>query len=94
MTASAAEVYELVIDQTATPKRFLRSIVVLVANVFALGDGPRNPGGRILRVVDRRTGEPIFTHIEAIGEDHPDMLRALNRDLETLTAADFAKRWG
>ena len=94
MTMPAAEVYEVVIDQTARPNRFFRSVVVLVASLFAFGDGPRNAGGRILRVIDRRSGEAVFSHIEALGEDHPDMLHALQHDLDNLSATEFADRWG
>lgn len=82
------------VEQAAAPKRFLRSITVLLTNLLSMGDGPTNPGGRILRVVDRRSGADLFRHIETIGEDHPDMLQALERDLATMSADEFAKVWG
>ncbi len=94
MNAAAAEVYEIRLEETSTPKKWFRSLIVLVTGLLSLGEGPMNPGGTIISVVRRDTGEELFRHVEDLGDDEGHLLRGIETDLATMTADEFAATWG
>lgn len=93
MNTRASDVYEVVIDESALPKRLLRTVFVFVTNLFTMGSGPMNPGGRTITAVNKQTGEELFRHVEMLGDDEGGLLEGINRDIATMSADEFAKVW-
>lgn len=89
----ANERYEIVSESTAKKRRFFGYLGVLISNLLAYGDGPANPGGRIIVVRDKHTGEELFRHIEDWGDDNAHLLGGIQADLDTMTAEEFAHTW-
>lgn len=89
----ASEVYEIVFEDASGPKSWFRSALVLIVGVFTMGSSPANPGGAIISVRERESGNEIFRHIESPGDDEGHLLNGIEQDLAAMTAADFAARW-
>ena len=92
-TEPASAVYEIVFEEVGGPKSWLRVAFVFVVNLFAMGAGPTNPGGAVISVRHRDTGEERFRHIEDLGDDEGHLLDGLQRDLAAMTATEFEDRW-
>ena len=97
MDVAASDVYEIVLEQTASPKQWFRTALTVVLNLAAtltMSDGPVNPGGQIISVRNKQTGEELFRHIEDMGDDEGHLLHGIENDLATMTAEEFASSWG
>ena len=96
MTSPASDVYEIVLEEAAAPKRFLRSLYVLITSFFAslTNDfAPVNPGGTIVSVRRIDTGAEAFRHIEDLGDDEAHLIDSIRTDLATMTVEEFDARW-
>ena len=93
----ASDRYRVVVDEARPPKRWLRSLGVLLANVTSwfdgYGAGPTNPGGRTIKVVDRSTGKIVLEFVEGFGDDERTSLSMLQHDLESQTVGEFTASW-
>ena len=93
MERPARDVYEIVLEETATKRRILGWLGVLFVNFLGPGAGPANPGGRIISVRHRDTGVELFRHIEDFADDEASLLLGIQQDLEAMTAAEFEAEW-
>lgn len=97
MEAPAGDRYRIVVEEPARAKRWLRGFGTLIANVAGwfegLVTGPTNPGGRVIEVVDIRTGESVFEFVEEFGDDARMGLASIQHDLDTKTVGEFEAAW-
>ncbi len=92
-TEPASAVYEIVLEDTSTPKSWFGTLVASVLSRLTAADGAAQPEGGVISVRRLDTGEELFRHIEDLGDDEGHLLDALQRDLEAMTAAEFKARW-
>ena len=90
----ASDVYEIVLHEARGPKSWWRIAFLFVVGLFTMGAGPSNPGGMILSVVHKDSGDELFRHIEDLGDDEGHLLDGIQHDLASMTADEFAARWG
>jgi len=93
-TVAAADVYEVVLEEASGPKSWFRTVLVFVFGLFTMGSGMTNPGGMVISVVHKETGDELFRHIEDLGDDEGHLLDGIENDLASMTAQEFAARWG
>jgi len=89
----ASDVYEIVFENPSGPKSWLRVLRSLVVGVISVGGVYDDPGGVILTVRHRETGEQLFRHIEEMDEDEDHFRSQIENDLTTMTAAEFEAAW-
>ncbi len=90
-TSSAAEVYEIVLEDTGGNTTRLQMAIGFVAGLFTRGHGDAAPDGAIISVRRISSGKEVFRHIEDMGDAH--VLEELEEDLAAMTAAEFESRW-
>lgn len=93
---AASDVYEIVTQETSGPKGWIRSTFTLVDSLLSMvsmGPSDQNPGGTIVSVRDKLTGEEVFRHVEDMGDDDHHLVDDVQRDLAGMTAKDFSARW-
>jgi len=93
MNEAASDVYEIVTKSPSGPKSWFKSAVVILFGAFSMGAGPANPGGLIISVVRKDTGEELVRHIEDFGDDEGYLADGIQKDLKTMTALEFEARW-
>jgi len=91
--AAAADAFEIVLEETAGTRSWIRSVSLFVAGVFGRESAP-DPGGMIISVVHKQNGSELFRHIEDMGDDDGHLLDGIQHDLASMTADEFAARWG
>lgn len=93
----ASDRYRILIDDVERPKRWFRSVGVLIANVASwfdgFGAGPTNPGGRTITVVDATTGSVVLEFAEEFGDDARFALATVEHDLGSQTIGEFEAKW-
>ncbi len=94
MNDPAIGVYEIVLEETSTSKKWFRSLLDLIMGLLSLGDAPVNPGAMIISVVNKDTGDEVFRYVEEMGDDEDHLLHDIERDLASMTADEFAATWG
>lgn len=94
MNAPASDVYAIVLEETSSGRRWFRSLFVLFTGLFSKGDESSDPGGMIISVVHKQTGDELFRHVEDMGDDEGHLLHDIEHDLATMTADEFGATWG
>ena len=89
----AAQVYEIVVEDPSGPKSWFRTAGALIIGLVTGGHGSTNPGGMILSVVRKSGGQELFRHIEDFGDDEGQLFDGIEKDLATMTAAEFEATW-
>ena len=93
----AADRYEITVDDAPAPQRWFRALAALVLNAASSfngsGEGPSNPGGRRVKVVEQGTGHVVFEFVENFGDDAQVSLSTIQADMESQTLAEFQSKW-
>ena len=84
----AADVYELIVHQTTSPTSWWIELLRRVRR-----EQP-DPGGIIISVLHRETGDELFRHIEEGGDDEDHVLLVIQEHLAAMTVNEFKARWG
>lgn len=74
-------------------RRAARIFTVFVANLLSMGSGPANPGGDLVRVVEKATGREALSAMEEMGDDGHGTVSSIRSDLSSMTAEAFATKW-
>jgi hypothetical protein len=89
----AGDVYEIVVEETASHKTLLRSALTFVVGTRTMRSRSMDTGGMIISVLNKESGEEIFRHIEEMASDEDPLLVGIRKDLASMTAKEFAARW-
>ena len=89
----ATHVYELERIPMALWRRLPRLLIVFVSNALSMGSGPANPGGGLIRVIEKSTGQVVGTFVEELGDDGQGTVSSMRADLTEMRADDFARKW-
>ncbi len=92
--AAAADIYRIELHDTAGKPSLVRTALLSLIRVFRKRPNAEGPAGMIISVVNKETGDELFRHIEDIGDDEGHLLDGIERDLASMTADEFAARWG
>jgi len=93
MSQPASDVYEIITETPSGQATRFRSAVDRLVAWFGLSSPAVVSGGLILSVVRKDTGHEVFRHIEEIDDDEDHLFDGIQKDLATMTAAQFQARW-
>lgn len=97
MAELASDHYSIVIDEPAGATGWLRKMAVLVSNAAGVfegfGTGPKNPGGRTVKLVKANTDDVVLEFTEQFGDDSHVSVSAIESDLGSQTLEQFEQKW-
>jgi len=94
MTTSASEVYEIVVeDASGGPKSRFQLAFASVVAMLTRRSAQHDLDGVFISVRRKDSGDEVFRHIEDAGDDEDHLLTDIERDLASMSQADFEAAW-